>query len=245
MTSVPNQPTFSVATTRMPFSLSCFWMRQFYFLLPMALMLCTMMAIGILSDASNPFVHTYDWQGGWAYDSLDQFDDHANALYYGVYLLIVWVMVTSKSIPHRVFLRNFLVVQLLFTLLMVKGLKYAVGEPRPYAGDVDSQPFSADRQFHSFPSGHTAEAVAGASPLAYYIKQNVLTVLWGILPASIAFCRIYFFQHDVVDVLGSVVIGLMASYLLVSRTERYLEMHSPSTAFSPWSFTGFWRKKNG
>jgi membrane-associated phospholipid phosphatase len=173
---------------------------------------------------------------------LDGFDDYANGLYYAVYLLILGVMVKSKSIPHRIFLRNFFVVQLLFTLLLVKGLKYAVGEPRPYAGDIASQPFSSDRQFHSFPSGHTAESIAAASPLAYYIKVHLWLVLWGFLPASIAFCRLYFAQHDVFDVLGSVVIGLMSSYIVVTHTEKQVRVIEPPFVFTPFSLVGF--KKN-
>ncbi len=194
---------------------------------------------------SNPFAQTYHWYNGYLYNGLNIYDDYANIVFYAIYLLLIIGLFRAKSLSNRIFLKNFLLVQLLFTLVAIQGLKYIVGEPRPYMGDdIAPQPFSSERDYHSFPSAHTAETIAIASPLAYYSRRLSVTLLWGILAATMSFCRIYFMQHDIFDVMGSILIGIMASYMIVKKTHYDVLTATNTLYLTPFSEWPFKFKKN-
>jgi undecaprenyl-diphosphatase len=59
---------------------------------------------------------------------------------------------------------------------------------------------------HSFPSGHTATAVAGAIVLSYFVPQAA--PLFALLAALIAYSRLYVGVHYPLDVLAGAAIGL-------------------------------------
>ena len=60
---------------------------------------------------------------------------------------------------------------------------------------------------HSFPSGHTASAVAAA--FALWLQNRKLGVPALILAAFIAFTRLYLYVHFPTDVLGGLLLGLV------------------------------------
>jgi membrane-associated phospholipid phosphatase len=93
-------------------------------------------------------------------------------------------------------------------------VKVAVGENRPNEPD----PLVTIPHSHSFPSGHTATAVAGATVLSYLCPR--LTPLFAVLAAGIAYSRLYVGVHFPLDVLGGAVIGGATALLLLAAVRR-------------------------
>ena len=93
-------------------------------------------------------------------------------------------------------------------------VKYAVGEKRPdFPKALVAIPHS-----HSFPSGHTATAFAGATALSYFFPRA--TAAFVVLAAAIAYSRLYVGVHFPLDVLGGAAIGVATSLLLLAAIRR-------------------------
>jgi undecaprenyl-diphosphatase len=93
-------------------------------------------------------------------------------------------------------------------------VKAAVGENRPSEPDaLVTIPHS-----HSFPSGHTATAFAGATLLSAFVPRAAPA--FYLLAAAIAYSRLYVGVHFPLDVVGGVVIGLVTALLLLSAARR-------------------------
>ena len=93
-------------------------------------------------------------------------------------------------------------------------VKLAVGEKRPGAkGALVTVPHS-----HSFPSGHTATAVAGAIVLSYLVPK--WTAAFVVLAAAIAYSRVYVGVHFPLDLAGGAVIGAATALLLLAAARR-------------------------
>ena len=93
-------------------------------------------------------------------------------------------------------------------------VKALVGEKRPDEPDaLVTIPHS-----HSFPSGHTATAVAGAIVLSSLEPR--LTPLFVVLAAAIAYSRLYVGVHFPLDIVGGAVIGAVTALLLLAAVRR-------------------------
>ena len=93
-------------------------------------------------------------------------------------------------------------------------VKAAVGEPRPdNPGSLVEIPHS-----HSFPSGHTAAAVAGATVLSALLPRAA--PLFVVLAAGVAYSRLYVGVHFPLDVAGGTVIGAATALLLLAAVRR-------------------------
>ncbi len=93
-------------------------------------------------------------------------------------------------------------------------VKAAVGEKRPTEPDaLVTIPHS-----HSFPSGHTATAFAGAMMLSYLVPRAAPAFF--VLAAAIAYSRLYVGVHFPLDVVGGAVIGLATALLLLGVARR-------------------------
>ncbi|HEY3544329.1 MAG TPA: phosphatase PAP2 family protein [Gaiellaceae bacterium] len=93
-------------------------------------------------------------------------------------------------------------------------VKLAVGENRPDEPD----PLITIPHSHSFPSGHTATAFAGATLLSAFVPRAAPA--FYLLAAAIAYSRLYVGVHFPLDVVGGVVIGLVTALLLLSAARR-------------------------
>ena len=93
-------------------------------------------------------------------------------------------------------------------------LKAAVGENRPNEPD----PLVAIPHSHSFPSGHTATAAAGATVLSFLVPRAA--PLFVLLAAAIAYSRLYVGVHFPLDVVGGAVIGVATALLLLAAVRR-------------------------
>jgi undecaprenyl-diphosphatase len=99
----------------------------------------------------------------------------------------------------------------------VAGLvKVAVGENRP--GEPD--PLVTIPHSHSFPSGHTATACAGATMLSFLYPRGAPFFI--LLAAAIAYSRLYVGVHFPLDVVGGAVIGVATALLLLAVARRRL-----------------------
>jgi undecaprenyl-diphosphatase len=93
-------------------------------------------------------------------------------------------------------------------------VKAAVGEKRPNAPD----PLVTIPHSHSFPSGHTATAVAGAIVLSWLVPR--FAPLFAILAAAVAYSRVYVGVHFPLDIAGGAVIGALTALLLLAIARR-------------------------
>jgi undecaprenyl-diphosphatase len=109
-------------------------------------------------------------------------------------------------------------VLVLLAVLAADGLaslvKAAVGEKRP----SDPHPLVAIPHSHSFPSGHTATAVAGAVVLSHLAPR--WTPVFAVLAAAIAYSRLYVGVHFPLDVAGGAAIGAATALLLLAAARR-------------------------
>jgi membrane-associated phospholipid phosphatase len=105
--------------------------------------------------------------------------------------------------------------------LLQQILKSAVGRARPVSGKTKDtfKPFSGERNFHSFPSGHTLLAFTNAYAIAKqfrspWVKAGIYTL--GIVPGI---SRIWDRQHWVSDFA----VGIAISIVTVESIDRYLD----------------------
>jgi undecaprenyl-diphosphatase len=93
-------------------------------------------------------------------------------------------------------------------------VKVAVGEKRPNEPD----PLVTIPHSHSFPSGHTATAFAGATALSFFYPRGAPAFF--VLAAAIAYSRLYVGVHFPLDVAGGIVIGVATALLLLGAVRQ-------------------------
>ena len=100
-------------------------------------------------------------------------------------------------------------------------MKYPFGRARPTSGKSKDtfDPFSGDREFHSFPSGHTILSFTNAYAIAKqfknpWLKAGIYTV--GIIPGL---SRLWRGDHW----LSDVAFGVAVSIFTVESIDRYLD----------------------
>ena len=146
--------------------------------------------------------------------------DWANPAFYCVYALILaWALKNKDKRLLRLVI-TFAVVQFLVNFLLLKGVKIAVGRPRPFMENLQHMP-GLNPRYHSLPSGHTAEITGAVLPLVLWLGRSWFSVLMGCLIALVGFTRVYLCQHFPSDVaLGWVFgafVGWAAYYLWTKK----------------------------
>ena len=102
-----------------------------------------------------------------------------------------------------------LIMDLLICNVAVKNL---VARTRPYDVNTSVQLLVAKLHDYSFPSGHTAASFASVTAL-YLAGEKKLWKPALVLAVLIAFSRLYLYVHYPTDVLGGLILGLIAGYL--------------------------------
>lgn len=131
-------------------------------------------------------------------------------------LLIVFWCINKKA-------GYFMVYSTVFGMLVNQFLKSLFAIPRPWIRDPQFQPVAAAKETaggYSFPSGHTANAVAVYGSAALYFKKNWVRILCVAIIAIVALSRMYLGVHTPADVGVSLVIGLVMILVLKWALEK-------------------------
>ena len=104
-----------------------------------------------------------------------------------------------------------LLIALLFNMCMTNlTLKDLFARPRPYMVSPEIVTLIRKLSSYSFPSGHTSVSFSGALVL-YRMMPKKVGIPAVILAAMIGFSRLYVGVHFPTDVLGGIVVGIIAS----------------------------------
>ncbi|MBP3701405.1 MAG: phosphatase PAP2 family protein, partial [Lachnospiraceae bacterium] len=139
--------------------------------------------------------------------TLTNLGDEAAAI---VILLIVFWCINKKA-------GYFMVYSTVFGMLMNQLLKSLFEIPRPWIRDPQFQAVEAAKETaggYSFPSGHTATAVAVYGSAALYFKKNWVRILCVAIIAIVALSRMYLGVHTPADVGVSLLIGVVMILVL-------------------------------
>jgi Membrane-associated phospholipid phosphatase len=125
------------------------------------------------------------------------------------------------------------VLTILLTIIMDGAIiKNIVQRPRPFLQETTINMLITKPLDYSFPSVHTAAAVAACVILFKTIKKYSIPFIF--LAILIAFSRLYLFVHYPSDVLGGVFLGLISSKIVLhfSGKSEYLSVLHESSASS-------------
>jgi membrane-associated phospholipid phosphatase len=107
--------------------------------------------------------------------------------------------------------------------LVESALKPAIGRERPHVEGNSHrfQPFTANGDWHSFPSAHVAHITSIAQAISMQAQSRPITALCSSLVALVAWDRVYEDQHWTSDVTATIALSSLVS----GATVRWLESH--------------------
>lgn len=137
-----------------------------------------------------------------------------------VWLLIAAVLMAMKRLGPREW------AQLALALVVTSAVNDAVLQPvvgreRPFVRSLDVAVIGNRPTSGSFPSGHSANAFAGALVLSRFATAPALA--WWILAGAIAYSRLYLGVHYPSDVAAGALVGIacaVATLAVVRRAGR-------------------------
>ncbi|MEF2145281.1 MAG: phosphatase PAP2 family protein [Desulfovibrionaceae bacterium] len=145
--------------------------------------------------------------------------DWANPAFYAFFLSLLWRAWRDKRPGLKRFVLVYILVQIVISLLAVRGIKSIIGRPRP-GEDPFFQPMTNRPSYHSLPSGHTTEAATSSLALALRYRSCLLSLGLGILLALLGFTRIYLGWHHPTDVLFGWLLGSVAGLAIQLLTSK-------------------------
>ena len=98
--------------------------------------------------------------------------------------------------------------------LSSRGLREAIGRPRPWMRYPLPHTLVPAPRDPSFPSGHTTVAFACATVLSYFAPR--LAPLLFLLALAIGFSRVYVGVHYPLDVLGGAALGVVLGAAVIA-----------------------------
>jgi undecaprenyl-diphosphatase len=134
-----------------------------------------------------------------------------------VWVIMALILVAVRRATWRELLRVMLTMALT-TIVADYVVKPIVHRPRPFLVLTDAPVIGHAPHDSSFPSGHAADAVAGALTLSRASPTG--RIAWWLLAASIAYSRIYLGVHYPSDIAASIVIGLVCAALVLTAADR-------------------------
>jgi len=140
-------------------------------------------------------------------------------LFYTTFAVVVVIGYTKKR-PDLINIGlAYIKAQLVFSLVVVRLLKFVLGRPRPGYG-FELTLFTTHASHHSFPSGHSADAFASGVCLFYLLSQSKYSN-YRFLPLIYAFLiaasRVFVSSHFPSDVSAGMAIGIMGAWFFLSR----------------------------
>ena len=142
--------------------------------------------------------------------------------FYGIFAIICIYGLFRKKRPLTVFCWTYLKTQIVFALLVVRGMKIFFGRARPFYGNEFTF-FNLENGFHSFPSGHAADAFVSGVFLYVLLKRSRWApVRWLPLAyaGSIAIARVLMNAHYLSDVIAGAAIGTLGSLYFMTISPR-------------------------
>ena len=137
----------------------------------------------------------------------------------------LWIAITLILLLFRRTRKAGASMALALVLYLVTGdllLKPLFSRPRPCDVNKAFTLLVQRPHGHSFPSGHTASAVAAS--FALWLQDRRLGTPALVLSAFIAFTRLYLYVHFPTDILGGLVLGLalgwVSSHFVNSAAEK-------------------------
>lgn len=134
-------------------------------------------------------------------------------------LLAIVLLIYKKTRRVGVILAAALVMDLLLCNILIKPL---VARTRPYDVNMSITLLIKKPIDYSFPSGHTAASFASVTAL-FLTKKKILWEIALLLSCLIAFSRLYLYVHYPTDILGGILIGILAGvagWLIVTSIEK-------------------------
>lgn len=140
------------------------------------------------------------------------FSEYGNVPFYVTYLLLGLLGLRRGNKADVRFVAAY-GCALCAALAMSYILKTAVSRPRPPLEWKYFTSFSPEAYCSSFPSGHTTGALLEVTPLAQRYGRVALPLLFGLHPALMGLSRVYMGLHWPSDLLGSVAVGGVGSFV--------------------------------
>lgn len=128
---------------------------------------------------------------------------------------IIWIILTLLLLifPKTRRAGVFMAAALLFDLLLCDTLlKPLIARARPFSVRKDIELLISAPRDYSFPSGHTAVSFASVTAL-FLTGKKQLWIPALVLAVLIAFSRLYLYVHYPTDILGGILVGLVAGCL--------------------------------
>ena len=135
---------------------------------------------------------------------------------------MVWLVAGAVIAWRRSSRRDFVALALsllLATIVADRILKPAVGRMRPFDRVPAVRVIGGRPNDSSFPSGHAANAFAGALVLTTTVPNGAL--VWWPLAIAIAYSRVYLGVHYPLDVVGGGLVGLACAACVVAVQSRF------------------------
>lgn len=143
----------------------------------------------------------------------------------GIFVIVLGVVLFFLK---KRFLGLMILSSYLLSGIIAQVLKYFITEPRPSLYlEGTNYPYFIDevtlRNFHSFPSGHTASAFALAAILSFPVKNKSYSIFFLMMATSVGYSRMYLGQHFMDDVFAGSLIGILSSVFCQVYFETYFK----------------------
>ncbi|MBU1003770.1 MAG: phosphatase PAP2 family protein [Proteobacteria bacterium] len=163
----------------------------------------------------------HKWQNPGFQDVVRFITDWGNLAMYIPFLVLFYRGWKNHDKRRTRYALAYVAVQVLVCLVLVNLTKMALGRPRPETREILHHFLTLDPNYHSLPSGHTAEIMGSCLALALWLRQWRTTLLLGLLVAIMGFSRIYLNMHFPTDVFFGWLFGALAGWttFVVGRGE--------------------------